>query len=568
MFNSLSVAGFGGGVANAFSPDSKVLGQSAASARETVKKLDDISSPLQQMVNFFASIDNGIVKLVDFAKRSLVNEEGQNRISAMIAKIMGQDLELEKKQAQLDAQKSRDANIKGEDTDTKAVKEETRSSFLDDLKQSFEDIFNQRTISDLGKILLLASGAFALAKLSDKFQKLLVPVLDFIRNTLIPNLQELNKDILDSPTGYLGIGGAVLAVQAALKGFGKNIRNAFIGKGGVVEKLGAAGRNLKAIFFPEKFFKNFNNFIKKLTDPFRRFGLFVARFAKVVGPKIAQMLKLLPGLGIVSTFAKALGPIGIAIQVIVAAFVGVSRFIESWKEDGDLLKAVGAGLGGVYDAIIGASLNFLADVVGFIFKKIGLKEFGEKIQSLDFSIDGLKKAYNSVIRTVRTKLIELQNKVKSIANSVMEFFGIDKKFEMTELPPLGDVDTVEKIEKKAAETGMTEQEIVAANMRADNKLIAIAEKVKATTGDSPVVTTTTIQDNKPVLVEKNEMLKTVATNRTIMDNKPTVIVQDNKVVKGGDTVSNTSVSHTPINVEHRDNTSRALNFYMFGNAHA
>ena len=107
---------------------------------------------------------------------------------------------------------------------TKAAKEETRSSFLDDLKKSFEDIFNQRTISDLGKILLLASGAFALAKLSDKFQKLLVPVLDFIRNTLIPNLQELNKDILDSPTGYLGIGGAVLAVQAALKGFGKNIR--------------------------------------------------------------------------------------------------------------------------------------------------------------------------------------------------------------------------------------------------------------------------------------------------------------------------------------------------------
>ena len=77
MFNALSVAGFGGSIANAFSPDSKVLGQSAASARETVKKLDDIASPLQQMTNFFASIDNGIVKLVDFAKRSLVNEEGQ-----------------------------------------------------------------------------------------------------------------------------------------------------------------------------------------------------------------------------------------------------------------------------------------------------------------------------------------------------------------------------------------------------------------------------------------------------------------------------------------------------------
>ena len=563
MFNALSVAGFGGSIANAFSPDSKVLGQSAASARETVKKLDDISSPLQQMVNFFASIDNGIVKLVDFAKKSLVNEEGQNRISAMIAKIMGKDLELEEKRSKLDAQKARDANIKGEDTDTKAAKEETRSSFLDDLKKSFEDIFNQRTISELGKILLLATGAFALAKLSDKFQKLLVPVLDFIRNTLIPNLQELNKDILDSPTGYLGIGGAVLAVQAALRGFSRGIRDAFVGKRGLVTRLRLLRMNVRKLIPSTAFFASIGNFIKRFTSPFKSFGAFIGRFARTVGPAITKMIKLLPGLGIVSTFAKALGPIGIAIQVIVGAFMGVSRFIESWKAEGDLLKAIGAGLTGVYDGIIAATMNLLSDFAGFIFKKLGFEKFGQRLQDLDFTFDGLKKAYNAVINTVKNKLIELQNKVKSIANSVMEFFGIDKKFEMTELPPLGDVNEVEKIEKKAAESGMTEQEIVAANQRADNKLIAIAEKVKATTGDSPVLTTSTIQDNKPVLVEKNEILKTVATDRTIQDNKPTVIVQDNKVVKGGDTVSNTSVSHTPIRVEHTDNTSRALNQYMF-----
>jgi len=70
------------------------------------------------------------------------------------------------------------------------------------------------------------------------------------------------------------------------------------------------------------------------------------------------------------------------------------------------------------------------------------------------------------------------------------------------------------------------------------------------------------------LVEKNEILKTVATNKTIQDQKPTVIVQDNKVVKGGDTVSNTQVSQSPIRVEHTDQTAKALNFYMFGNAHA
>ena len=563
MLGELSVAGFGGGLANAFSPDSKVLGESAAPARETVKKLDDIASPLQQMVNFFASIDSGIVKLVDFAKRSLVNEEGQNRISAMIAKIMGQDLELEKKQAQLEAQKSRDANIRGEDTDTAAAKEETRSSFLDDLKKSFEDIFSQRTIGELGKILLLATGAFALAKLSDKFAKLLVPVLDFIRNNLIPNLQELNKDILDSPTGYLGIGGAVLAVQAALRGFSRGIRDAFVGKRGIVTRLRLLRMNIRKLIPSTAFFTSIGNFIKRFTDPFRRFGLFIARFAKTVGPKITAMLKLLPGLGLVSTFAKALGPIGIAIQVIVAAFTGVSRFIESWKAEGDLLKAIGAALGGVYDAIIGATMNLLADFAGFIFKKLGFEKFGQRLQDLDFSFDGIKKAYNSVINTVKGKLIELQNKVKSIANSVMKFFGIEKRFEMTELPPLGDVDTVEKMEKEAAKTGMTEQEVIAANQRADNKLIAMAEKVKATTGESPVLTTSTIQDNKPVLVEKSEILKTVAANKTIQDNKPTVIVQDNKVVKGGDTISNTSVSHTPIRVEHTDNTSRALNQYMF-----
>ena len=59
MFGELSVAGFGGGVANAFSPDSKVLGQSA---------VEVCHERAYRRINVIFSFDFGISQTFSFKK--------------------------------------------------------------------------------------------------------------------------------------------------------------------------------------------------------------------------------------------------------------------------------------------------------------------------------------------------------------------------------------------------------------------------------------------------------------------------------------------------------------------
>ena len=51
-----------------FKSESKALGGSQKIVKEVVKQ--EISSPLQDMSNFFAGIDKSLINLVDFAKKS------------------------------------------------------------------------------------------------------------------------------------------------------------------------------------------------------------------------------------------------------------------------------------------------------------------------------------------------------------------------------------------------------------------------------------------------------------------------------------------------------------------
>ena len=48
--------------------------------------------------------------------------------------------------------------------------------------------------------------------------------------------------------------------------------------------------------------------------------------------------------------------------------------------------------------------------------------------------------------------------------------------------------------------------------------------------------------------------------------KPNVVMLDNKVIKGGDTVANTNISQTPMRIENTETTAKALNHYLYGTA--
>ena len=183
----------------------------AKETREVVKTLEEVKSPLIQMSEFFAGIDSGIIKLVNIAKQSLGLDKESLRLESRIADIMASDLALEEKQNLVAQLRGRDANIAGEDTDTDPGDKPEKINFIDSLKKAFDDLTGNQTIGEIGKIFLFATGALALAKFGEKFKKEVASVLKYIDERVIPGFKELNKDILESDTGYLGLGGAISA---------------------------------------------------------------------------------------------------------------------------------------------------------------------------------------------------------------------------------------------------------------------------------------------------------------------------------------------------------------------
>ena len=113
---------------SAFTSDSPAL---ASPAKETVKTLDDTRSPIIQMSEFFASIDSGIIKLVNIAKQSLGLDKRSIELEKQIADIMASDLALEKKQDLVSQLKGRDANLEGQDTDKDPGERPKKINFID-----------------------------------------------------------------------------------------------------------------------------------------------------------------------------------------------------------------------------------------------------------------------------------------------------------------------------------------------------------------------------------------------------------------------------------------------------
>ena len=101
--------------------------------------------------------------------------------------------------------------------------------------------------------------------------------------------------------------------------------------------------------------------------------MFIARF-----PGIAQIL------GMTGAVAKFLGPIGLIIQGIVGVVGGLMNAVKILNEGGSVIEALGGFATGFFDAVIGATANLLADVLGFVVKKLGFEDFRTKDSRLGF----------------------------------------------------------------------------------------------------------------------------------------------------------------------------------------
>ena len=535
-----------------------------------VAKLE-IRTPLDDVRDVFLNIKDGIQELVDNSKEALG---------------------IEKKQELRDEQGRRDANIKGEDTDVPGKAPDDRKSFLESLKNAFEGITDNRTAQDVLKLFLLASGFFALTKLADKFKDKLIPILKFIREDLFPSLDELKKDTEDSLIGLGGLSklGLFAKLSAAIGGIAFAISKFLVSPLGVIRKSTAfrklrisifkfnravLGPRLGVIGAINRFFTGILPTIKKISGAFTR-GL--AAFSKLSG--ISFLLRI--G-GLFLRF------IAWPLQLVIGLFGGLTEGLKKYKEGGGMFEVLGAFMKGVYDAIIGATLNLIADIAGWVLKKLGFTKLGESIQNLDFSFD-------SIMRGVINLKNSILNFITKGINKVRKFFGKEpyKLREMIKADSEADETALASIsESKQSEKKLVSDEVAATT----NELIKdeteeevdfkIPEKFKGTDTEALAKSIDLKQFSRETGLHESEMegmsaadliaiqnsnaavlaaAKAESASLDMVTEKPNVVMLDNKVIKGGDTVANTNISQTPMRIENTETTAKALNHYLYGTA--
>jgi hypothetical protein len=488
-------------------------------------------SPMESVIAIFEEIRDGINQLVELA----IGEE--------------KDRDL----------KGRNAAIASGDTDTPppGTKPQDSGSMLDSLKDALSGLGD--TGMGLLGITALITGFLIFNSLADSLAKGLEPILEFLGETLIPNIKELNDIILSHPGGYFtllgavglvttldevfgfrgslnklfisisnfartafiddidfrtkigktwagrinraiygtksGKGGLINNITKFIRGIGASIRSSFNftsaskalttsagtwqatinagimgskgGPGGAGGKLGIIGRlgqifssigqSIRGIFTSATATRGLDA-VKDIT---KAFGRTMARIGRTVTNTLGfigkisgltQFLKL--GLG----FAKAIPIIGQIIMVVQGLFGFVTGAIEGYKTGG-ILGAITGALTGLYDALIGQFLNLIFDILGWIFKKLGLEGLGNFFSNLDFTFDGIKDVVLNVIDGIRFVFHKVTSGLKRMYNGIIKginfiskYVGIElEPFELTPFVPMKRPEEPEPIEEPAPE---------------------------------------------------------------------------------------------------------------------
>ena len=407
----------------------------------------------------------------------------------------------------------------------------------------------------------------ALAKFALKFKDQLADVLEFIKKKLIPEFKDLNDDI----ESYQGLGGlsklklfakvgtAFAAIPLAISKFiidpfgkiAKRIKGA---------KLGAMLR--LELFKQGGFFKSFSCFfsgimptIKKLTTSFTN-GL--KAFSKLSG--ISSLLKI--G-GLFLRF------IAWPLQLVIGLFGGLTAGLKKFKEGGGMFEVLGAFMVGVYDAIIGSTLNLIADIAGWITKKLGFEDLGQKIQDLDFSFDsiitGIRNTFTEVLNFFKRQINKFRDDDNQIPMGKLVKSKAQQDKEAKQIEEFKAKIGLGKTESGADLTESKKQEIEKV-MVTDTNLLGDESVKKFNSLNNDLVldtkTTNMIAKNKILIAESNKSSEQLPPSQ-----KGNQVYMDNKQVTGGTTVNNSKTTVSNQRVESTDRATRELNV-VYGYASA
>ena len=165
---------------------------------------------------------------------------------------------------------------------------------------------------------------------------------------------------------------------------------------------------IKGIFSPASILGRFTS---KIRGIFGIIGKALGFVSKMTG--LTAFLKLGLSLG------KAIPVVGQIIMVLVGIFSFIKGAIEGFKTGG-ILGAIKGGLIGLYDGLVGSFLNLIADIIGWVFKKLGFEKVGEVIGNMDFSFASIMNGLAWAWDKIRFAIWAISDGIKAVANGVMK----------------------------------------------------------------------------------------------------------------------------------------------------
>ena len=161
---------------------------------------------------------------------------------------------------------------------------------------------------------------------------------------------------------------------------------------------------MRGIFSPTSILGKFTS---KIRGIFAIIGKALGFVSKLSG--LTAFLKLGLSLG------KAIPIVGQIIMVLTGIFGFITGAIKGFKTGG-ILGAIKGGLIGLYDGLIGSFLNLIADIIGWVFKKLGFEKLGAFFSNLNFNFDGIMNGIMWVIDKVQHVFHLVVNGLKKFAN--------------------------------------------------------------------------------------------------------------------------------------------------------
>ena len=364
-------------VSYAFDSDGTAMVPVTANQGDKVLGKVEISSPMEQVSEFFAGIDKSLINLVEFAKKSF---------------------QLEEKDSQLES-------LERQDTDD--IQGDEGKGMIASLKEAFSslgDSFNNVSIGEkLGAALLLGS-----LLLFSQVQETLVPIVQkvveafqFVRDFVFGDTENPNANTFAALLGIFAAFKLAPLVSSAVA------TSKFLGGAMLtgLKKLGTAFTAMRTFIVADMIpaiFKTYGGVKGKLFTAITRLGLAFTALRTFI---VASMIPAITGM--VASLAPMLVPLLPVIAIVAGAVAvlyslksGFEAFKTSLEEGDSMLTAIGKGLLDFSATLVTLPLTLLKGIVSYFAGIFGFDNFKKKLDNFSFK-DGFINIITGFVNKVK-----------------------------------------------------------------------------------------------------------------------------------------------------------------------